>query len=121
MAFEVEQDGERLLVFPTLVYGEPPRARVDSGRLVHITGALPVRDEDQERRLTHRLRDELNLVPGRRVELTGREAFLMQNGLASWLRNDAKAASAAKARRCARGKPASIWFRSPAVAGAACR
>ncbi|MEO7092698.1 MAG: SNF2-related protein, partial [Polyangiales bacterium] len=97
MAFEVEQDGDRLNVFPTLVYGDPPRARVDGTRLVHISGALPVRDEDSERRLTHRLRDELNLVPGRRVELTGREAFLMQNGLGSWLRDDARAASSAKA------------------------
>ena len=97
MAFDVEQDGDRLLVFPTLVYGDPPRARVDSGRLVHITGALPVRDEDAERRLTHRLRDELNLVPGRRVELTGREAFVMQNKLAAWLRDDARAVNAAKA------------------------
>jgi superfamily II DNA or RNA helicase len=97
MAFEVEQDGERLLVFPTLVYGDPPRARVDAGRLVHIKGTLPVRDEDQERKLMHRLRDELNLVPGRRVELTGREAFLMQNGLATWLRDDAKTVNTAKA------------------------
>jgi superfamily II DNA or RNA helicase len=97
MSFEVEQDGDRLLVFPTLVYGDPVRARVDAGRLVHVSGSLPVRDEDAERRLIHRLRDELNLVPGRRVELTGREAFLMQNGLASWLRDDAKAVNAAKA------------------------
>ena len=97
MSFEVEQDGDRLLVFPTLVYGDPVRARVDAGRLVHVSGALPVRDEDAERRLIHRLRDELNLVPGRRVELTGREAFLMQNGLAAWLRDDAKAVNAEKA------------------------
>jgi len=97
MQFEVEQDGDRLLVFPTLVYGDPPRARVDGGRLVHLKGPLPIRDEDAERRLTHRLRDELNLVPGRRVELTGREAFLMQNGLATWLRTDARAANAARA------------------------
>ncbi|MGN6105352.1 MAG: DEAD/DEAH box helicase [Kofleriaceae bacterium] len=97
MAFEVEQVGDRLLVFPTLVYGEPPRARIDAGRLVHLGGALPLRDEDAERKLTHRLRDELNLVPGRRVELTGREAFQMQNGLAAWLRTDARAANAAKA------------------------
>jgi superfamily II DNA or RNA helicase len=97
MAFEVEQDGDRLIVLPTLVYGDPPRARVDGGRLVHLGGALPVRAEDAERRLTHRLRDELNLVPGRRVELVGREAFAMQNGLAAWLRSDARAANAAKA------------------------
>ena len=97
MAFEVEQDGDRLRVMPTLVYGEPARARVDGGRLSHIGGALPVRDEDAERRLVHRLRDELNLIPGRRVELVGRDAFAMQNGLATWLRTDARAANGAKA------------------------
>jgi superfamily II DNA or RNA helicase len=97
MAFDVTQDGDRLIVMPTLVYGDPPRARVDAGKLVHLEGKLPVRDEDAERKLLHRLRDELNLAPGRRVELTGKEAFLMQNGLAHWLRTDAKAAHAAKA------------------------
>ncbi len=97
MEFDVVQDGDKLIVLPTLVYGDPPRARVDGGRLVHVTGALPVRDEDSERKLLHRLRDELNMIPGRRVEVAGREAFAMQNGLASWLRTDAKAAGAAKA------------------------
>jgi superfamily II DNA or RNA helicase len=92
MQFEVAQDGDKLVVFPTLVYGDPPRARVDGRHLVHISGSLPIRDEDAERRLIHRLRDELNLVPGRRVELTGREAFAMQQGLGGWLRDDAKAA-----------------------------
>jgi len=97
MAFDVEQDGDRLLVFPTLVYGDPPRARVDGTTLVHLQGPLPVRDQDAERRLTHRLRDELNLVPGRRVELTGREAFAMHNALAAWFRTDARAANATRA------------------------
>ncbi|MBA2539015.1 MAG: DEAD/DEAH box helicase [Deltaproteobacteria bacterium] len=97
MAFDLTQDGDKIIVMPTLVYGDPPRSRIDAGRLVHLEGALPVRDEDAERRLVHRMRDELNLAPGRRVELTGREAFAMQNGLANWLRTDAKAAGAAKA------------------------
>jgi superfamily II DNA or RNA helicase len=97
MAFDVEQDGDRLRVMPTLVYGDPPRARVDGSTLSHLGGALPIRDQDAERKLTHRLRDELNLVPGRRVELLGKEAFAMQNGLASWLRVDAKSANSAKA------------------------
>ncbi|MBA3542350.1 MAG: helicase, partial [Deltaproteobacteria bacterium] len=78
IGFEVEQDGDRLLVLPTLIYGDPPRARIDGPKLVHLGGTLPIRDADAERRLVHRLRDELNLVPGRRVELTGREAFAMQ-------------------------------------------
>ena len=81
MQMEVAQDGDTLTVFPTLVYGDPPRARVDGRTLVHLNGALPIRDEDAERRLVHRLRDELNLVPGRRVQLVGREAFVMQQGL----------------------------------------
>jgi len=97
MEFEVTQDGDRLVVLPTLVYGDPARARVDAGRLVHLEGALPVRDEDAERKLVHRLRDEMNLAPGRRVELFGREAFAMQNGLARWLRTDARMANTAKA------------------------
>ncbi|MBL9016971.1 MAG: DEAD/DEAH box helicase [Myxococcales bacterium] len=97
MAFDVDQDGDKLRVFPTLVYGDPPRARVDGGTLVHLEGALPVRDQDAERRLTHRLRDELNLVPGRRVELEGREAFAMHSALATWFRTDAKAANATRA------------------------
>ena len=97
MAFDVEQDGDRLIVMPTLVYGDPPRARIDAGRLVHLGGTLPLRDEDAERRLVHRLRDELNLVPGRRVEVAGRDAFAMQTALAGWLRTDARAANAARA------------------------
>jgi superfamily II DNA or RNA helicase len=96
IAMDVSQDGDKITVFPTLVYGDPPIARVDGKHLVHISGSLPIRDEDAERRLVHRLRDSLNLVPGRRVELVGREAFAMQQGLSQWLRTDAKAASAAK-------------------------
>ncbi|HEY5934897.1 MAG TPA: DEAD/DEAH box helicase, partial [Kofleriaceae bacterium] len=97
MLFEVVQEGDRLHVFPTLVYGDPPRVRIDGNRVVHLGGALPIRDEDAERKLVHRLRDELNLVPGRRVEVTGREAFAMQTGLAGWLRTDARSANATKA------------------------
>ncbi len=94
MAFDIEHDGDRLLVLPTLVYGDPPRARVDGTTLVHLGGALPVRDQDAERRLTHKLRDELNLVPGRRVELTGREAYAMHTSIAGWFRNDIRLSGA---------------------------
>ncbi|TMQ10692.1 MAG: DEAD/DEAH box helicase, partial [Deltaproteobacteria bacterium] len=95
--FDVQPDGDQLRVLPTLLYGDPPRARVDANTLVHLGGALPIRDLDEERKLTHRLRDELNLVPGRRVELTGKDASAMQAKLAAWLVADSRAASLAKA------------------------
>ena len=45
-----------LAVLPLLVYGDPPVARIDGGKLKYLGGALPVRNEDRERRL----QDELN-------------------------------------------------------------
>ena len=71
---EYSQRDHALSVLPTLVYGNPPRARIDDGKLVHLSGAVPIRDEVAEKHLVHRLRDELNLVFGRRVDLDGKDA-----------------------------------------------
>ena len=97
VAFDVKQQGEVLSVLPTLVYGDPPRARIDAGRLVHLEGPVPVRDEASEKELLWRLRDELNMIPGRRVEVIGRDAFQLNARLGAWLRHDARAAGAEKA------------------------
>ena len=72
--FELSQDLGALHVLPILVYGDPPRARVDAGKMVLLAPPAPVRNEDAERTLTVRLRDELEMVPGRRVRFDGREA-----------------------------------------------
>jgi len=74
MAFELSHASHTLSVVPMVVYGEPPCARIEAGRLVHIQGDVPERDEIAERRLVERLRDELFLVPGRRVDFDGQEA-----------------------------------------------
>jgi superfamily II DNA or RNA helicase len=69
--------GHTLFAQPLLVYGDPPVARIDAGRLTLLTkrgGPAPVRDEPRERALLTRLRDELSMVPGRRVSFEGREA-----------------------------------------------
>ncbi|MEZ4363046.1 MAG: DEAD/DEAH box helicase [Kofleriaceae bacterium] len=88
MSFDVKYDGDGLSVLPLLVYGDPPRARIDGNRLVHLGGAVPIRDPDAERGLIFRLRDQLNLVPGRRVELVGRDAAAAQARLAEWIRRE---------------------------------
>ena len=60
--------GTGLSAMATLVYGDPPCARIDEGRLVHLSGPVPIRDEPAERRLLMTLREDLDLLPGRRVQ-----------------------------------------------------
>jgi hypothetical protein len=72
--FTVDLVDEGVDVLPLLVYDDPPVARIDSGRLVHLSGAIPMRDEASETDLRLKLRDRLNLVPGRRVNLAGTDA-----------------------------------------------
>jgi superfamily II DNA or RNA helicase len=94
IALDVTQEGDALHAMATLVYGDPARARIDGDRLVALGGALPIRDLAAEKELLWRLRDELNLMPGRKVELTGRDAFSFNARIQSWLRTDARAAGA---------------------------
>jgi superfamily II DNA or RNA helicase len=77
-----------LTVVPFLVYGDPPQARVHDGQLVHLQGDVPVRDEVAEKKLLARLRDELNLIPGRRVDLRGRDASQFAQRLKAWAVSD---------------------------------
>lgn len=74
IAFKLEQDGRRLTVLPTLVYGEQPNARIDGERMVHLSGAIPVRDMRAEKRVLARLRDALDLQPGRTVNFEDQDA-----------------------------------------------
>jgi len=81
---ETEREGDRLAVLPTVVYGDPPTARVDAGRLVHLRGPVPVRDPEAERALVRRLASELELAPGRRVVLPAAEAVALAERLEGW-------------------------------------
>jgi len=74
--FELRMEGPKLHVLPTLVYGDPPLARVDAGKLVLLAKDAPAfaRDEVREHDLVLRLRDKLELVLGRLVAFEGGEA-----------------------------------------------
>jgi len=75
---ETERRGDALSVLATLVYGDPPVARIDAGKLVSLGGgAIPVRDLAAERAATDRLARELGLAPGRRVDLSGTDALAL--------------------------------------------
>ena len=83
--FELSQKpGAALTVAASLVYGDPPEARIEAGKLVQLARKVPVRDEPAERELLARLRDELHLVPGRAVDFSGSDAARFAGKLASW-------------------------------------
>jgi superfamily II DNA or RNA helicase len=82
--FQLDQRKHTLTVIPSLVYGDPPVARVEGGKLVHLRGAVPLRDEPAERELLARLRDELHLVPGRAVDFDGADAIRFAQKLEAW-------------------------------------
>ncbi|RKH48039.1 DEAD/DEAH box helicase [Corallococcus sicarius] len=84
ISLELDKLDAGLSVLPTLVYGSPPTARIDNGRMVYLQGAAPVRDEATETKLIHQLRDELNMAPGRRVTVHGKDAVQLADKLRRW-------------------------------------
>ena len=81
---ETERDGDALSVLATLVYGEPPNARIDGDKLVHLGGPVPVRDREAERVLTRRLQQDLGLAPGMRTRLKGMAAITAADAMGDW-------------------------------------
>ena len=84
IAMDLSHQGHTLSVLPTLVYGDPPVARIDGDTMVALGDTVPVRRRDHERDMLRRLRDELHLVPGRRVDLDGSEAIRFATKLREW-------------------------------------
>ncbi|HWL85174.1 MAG TPA: SNF2-related protein, partial [Polyangiaceae bacterium] len=84
IAMDLSHQGHTLSILPTLVYGDPPLARVDGDAVIAFGKDVPVRRRDEERELILRLRDDLNLVPGRRVDLDGTEAIRFATKLRDW-------------------------------------
>lgn len=73
---EVRRDGDGLSILPTLVYGKPPVARIDAGRLVHLGGGeVPIRNIAAENAAISELRSELGLRPGYATRLPASQAI----------------------------------------------
>jgi superfamily II DNA or RNA helicase len=81
---DLSHQGHTLSVLPVLVYGDPPVARVDVDTLVTLGDAVVTRRRGEEREVLRQLRDELNLAPGRRVDLDGTEAIRFAAKLRQW-------------------------------------
>jgi superfamily II DNA or RNA helicase len=85
---DVSGDGERLSVLPTLVYGDPPLARIDGDRMIQLRPPAPLRDRRAELELIASLRDQLNMVPGGRVSAQGSEARGLVERVRAFQRGD---------------------------------
>ena len=85
VVLDVRRDGITLSVLPTLVYGDPPRARVDAGRLVPLSaGPVPLRDLKAEQRLVRQVQSRLGLSPGVRGEFAGEDAVAFAARIRAW-------------------------------------
>jgi superfamily II DNA or RNA helicase len=82
IALDVEQVGNTLSVLATLVYGN--NARIDGSHLVHLEGDVPIRDEEGEKRVVRRLREQLELTPGSRIIVNGAPAAALAERLDHW-------------------------------------
>jgi superfamily II DNA or RNA helicase len=81
---ESRRRGDELSALATLVYGDPPVARIDAGRLVHLNGPVPLRDVRAEQVCVRELERALGLTPGVRAEFEGEEAVAFAARLSRW-------------------------------------
>jgi hypothetical protein len=75
MSLFFKRDRDKLYVLPRIVYGDPPRARVEGERLVALAGEVPLRDIEAERILEERFLKELGLRAGRGEELSTQDGI----------------------------------------------
>jgi hypothetical protein len=117
------REGDALAVRADLVYGDPPRARVEDGRLVSLAGAVPPRDEAAERALARRVSTELALPLGAELVLRDEVALEAAERLRAWphaVRGEAHRAFFRAAplapRLVADGERIELWFEPAAGA-----
>lgn len=81
IVLEVSQQENSLSVLPTLVYGDPPTARIEGERIIHLGGPLPIRNHRAEAEQAGQLREDLDMAVGRRVDAVGENALVLARTL----------------------------------------
>ncbi len=87
---ELRRDAGVLCVRADVAYGDPPRARVEDGRLVHLGGRVPLRDRRAEERIERDVRRELGLAPGAELRLNTDTAIELAPRLEAFASADAR-------------------------------
>ena len=84
VTFQLERDGESLVVVAQLVYGVPPTARIERGEMIQLGSLAPRRDRAAEVNLELDLRDSLDLLLDRPLRLEGLDTARFMARLSSW-------------------------------------
>jgi superfamily II DNA or RNA helicase len=86
LLLQTQASGDLLAVLPLLVYGDPPYARIDGGKLVLLGDAtqVPDRSPAAEARLASDLHAELGFSLGKRIEFRGEAATKFAQRLRTW-------------------------------------
>jgi superfamily II DNA or RNA helicase len=84
LLLKTEYDEDGLHVLPLIVYGDPPCARVDAGKLHYLGGPLPLRNEAKEQRLTLELEANSQLRVGHGETFVGLRAVEAASRIRSW-------------------------------------
>lgn len=95
--FCIENRESGLDVQPRLVYGKPPLARIQDGKLRLLGDTVPMRQEAAEKNLVLQLRAELNLVPGRWAHFTADDGARFLSDMKSFGNTEGEASLAAAA------------------------
>lgn len=82
LVMETKKQGEFLVLRPTIVYGDPPTARVVRGALEIMGDTVPVRSERSEQRLIRQLGEEMRMAVGVETRLRGMAAVRFVDRLA---------------------------------------
>ncbi len=75
MSLLCKRDGDHLYVLPRIVYGDPPKARIEGERLLSLGGEVPLRDLEAERAVNKQFLEELGLRAGRGQEFESEAAI----------------------------------------------
>ncbi len=81
LSLRCQKSGDELYVLPSIVYGDPPVARVEGERFVTLGSKVPLRDTEAEQALAERLRRTYGLELGAGELLAPEDAVRFVSGL----------------------------------------
>ena len=84
LVMETKKQGDALIILPTIVYGDPPTARIVRGALEIMGDKVPVRSERSEQRLIRQLGEEMRMAVGVEVRLRGMAAVRFVDRLSTF-------------------------------------